>query len=210
MFLVNGCRHTPLAKPEGYRVFTGLEGSRFTVEITGGGYFSEQVQVDTALLDPRMPVAEARLFRRRGAGFSGCEYVEGIHRPGEVVYALRQGGGAIRLLGLRKTEEGALATLSGYFMRPACQTRFMLGTGEKRELFITGAAGPENSYLITGDFRHPHCSGEAVTRVYASRCDETGFFSIPVEPGQRTQIRQVEYYEKEEDRWGCLFVAGPS
>ncbi|MBC8546564.1 hypothetical protein H8711_06400 [Clostridiaceae bacterium NSJ-31] len=209
LFTVNGRPTAPLRKPEGFYVFTGLEGSVFAVEVSGGSYCPERVQVDTRALDPRLPVVELRLLRRRGAAFSDCEFVEGIHRPGEMVYALRQGGG-VKLLSVSDGEEGTAAAFSGYFIRPPVRTRFFVGTGGRREVFVTGDCGPDGAYLVPAGFVHPHKPGEPVVRAYAARCDGDGRFSIPVEPGQGELITQIEYYNKEGKRWVCSSATGPS
>ena len=97
-----------------------------------------------------------------------------------------------------------MIAFSGFFPTPVTETRFMVGTGEKREIIVTGDYRPDKTYTLREGMKNTHRSGEAVTRAYAARCDENGAFVLPVEKGQKEKIKEILFYDEEGKKWDCL------
>ncbi len=206
VFKVNDRIVTPISKEEGFYVFCGLEGTVFHLSISGGKYMEEMLTIDTKKGDSMPQITQIRLFRRYQAGFSDCEYIEGVHAPNKTVYAIKQGKGAMKLISSSKDEGITSVTLSGYFYTPAEQTRFIIGKDTNRECFITDAVQEDKSYKIHGSFKRTHKNGSPVCRAYAARCDANGRFFIPVDRGESALIKEVLFYEEGDEKWGCSYV----
>ena len=58
-------------KPDGYRVFTGINGKLIRVNIRSSKYIEQRLTIDTEKLDPREPVVIVRLFPKIGLNSSG-------------------------------------------------------------------------------------------------------------------------------------------
>ncbi len=203
LFHINDRLVRPIAKPEGFYVFAGLQGDVFDVVITGGKYMEEKIRVDITTLKKSNPVVPVYMYRRYQAGFSDCDFVQGALAPRAMVYALKQSKAPMKLVAINKVNEDTAVMMSGYFYKPVEQLNFFLGTQEKGEIFRTQEILPDKSYLLTDGLAKKHKSGEAITRLYATRCDEDGNYYIPVDIGEKSFIKTVIFYEKEEEKWGC-------
>ncbi len=204
IFKVNDRIVTPIYKLEGFYVFCGLEGNVFNVNISGGKYLEENLVITPENYPSQsIPV---RLYRRYQAGFSDCEYIEGVLKPGQTVFALKQSKTAMKLISVKKEDEQIKVALSGYFYTPAQQIRFMIGKEPNRECFITDMVQPDKSYNIYGSLKHNHKGGTPVWRAYASRCDDDGRYFIPVDKGEGALIKEVLFYEEGDEKWGCSYV----
>lgn len=204
LFKLNGRPVTPVHKPEGFYVFLEPVESRVEVEISGGAYCTCSVAVQVDKLDPAFPVVHVRLMRSRAFGSADCEQIQGAAKPGAVVYALKAGTGANKLLSIKDVEGGKAIGFSGYLLQSASEKRFMLGTGKTKEVFVAGDCLPDKTYTLRQPLKHSHKAGEPVIRAFAAMCDENGFYSIPVEKGQQEQIKEVHYYDEEGKKWVCL------
>lgn len=204
-FLVNGRRFSPLRKPEGYYVFTNVE-HPCTVTVQSSHYMELTFPVDPKSVDPKHPVLTKRLTRRNDIRFSDCDRIEGIHKPGEAVYAFVPETPPLQLA----AASGATITLQGYTAKQLCRKRYAVGTGKNRELFIITGGNTDGGYLIEPSLARRHTADEVLVRVYAGRCDAHGRFALAVEKGLGEKIKKLEFYDEEKKQWGSLSVTAPS
>ncbi len=208
-FLVNGIRITPIRKPEGYYVFSGLGDGvdSFSVIVMAEKYLPYLVSIDKVDQNPE-PVA-LRLYRKPNVYYGDCEMIVGKCEPHTEVMTLSTGEPVLKLQAYGETGGKHWIALQGYTTQRLVGLEYTVGEGEERELFSILSKNLDGSYQIDQPFKFKHAQREQVRRSYRGISDETGQFCIPVESGQRGRACELEYFNKEVNEWGFLCMTEP-
>lgn len=199
LFRINGVPVRPVAKPEGYYVFTDIPGERLTVTVESARYWPIRFEVKPDTLNPADPVAVARLYRKYRMGFADCDWVTGTLAPG--LLAVSPAEEELTLKSLTGENGAGVLKLQGYTVRNFSGARISVGKGKTKELFAVKERYPDGSYRLDHPPGRRHKEGEPVLQVYCGPCDEHGCYGIPIPYRAREKIQKAEGYDEEADMW---------
>lgn len=178
---------SPIQKPEGYHVFTGLSEVRHQILIESGMYESQTVPVNLSGEDAAYTMLKVRMVPNRAYLLpSGTTCAEGTAEPGSQIRLFcREGVKALKLLydydgsgahgkeiGIYHPEE---MDIEGKVLYIENRDR------SKQEFFRISKADGEGRYLLTDPLESSYKKiGTTIYPVYSTNADEKGYFFLPV------------------------------
>ncbi len=189
----------PIEKDEGVYVFLEPQETEARVLIEGTDYHSCTAVVKKELLDPEEPVAEVRLYGRAGGSFSySRELLTGRlpetsgPYPAEV-YAERSKPTGLVFKEYRNLQGAHWVFFQGFTKENLIGKTCILGKGKNRSVFYLMEKRGVNEYRVEckGDSPEKIKPGTPLVRIYSSVTDRHGAYSIPVDPGEEVNIREV-------------------
>lgn len=199
-FELDGTPAMPLRKEDGIYVFLGKP-RECTVMAEGTKYLAAQLSTQPSEVGK---IHTLRLLRRADSFFPDSVRVEGTAPPGARVYAFVP----VAPLELSSFEKDMLS-LQGYSTRRLLNLGFALGVGKNRELFHIIEQVGTGVYRIDCSLEAKHKGGEPLLRAYAAQCDQSGRYTLSIDPSDAAKVTAVEFYEQEVKRWVCLSATAP-
>jgi len=212
IFYINSKQIMPMKKPEGIYIFLCLEGKVFDLKIEGGKYLSLNISIDTSELNPLNPLVFARMHRNGRAFYDKNSALiigsiqEKVKSLPIQVYAVEVDGISLKLSYFSQEDNKNIIKISGYTIQNLDNLNFMIGSGKNKELFVVKSKISPNSFEIDRKLNNLHKSGEEIKRVYSSVTNKVGEFCIPVEVGQETKIKNIEYFLEDKKKWAFSSV----
>lgn len=198
-FVIGGRVVHPVEKDEGLYVFLEPQEKQTRVWIEGTDYHPCSVQIKKQLLNPQEPVADVRLYGLPGksfpyeygilegslAGTKGCFPVQ--------IYAKRPGATGLTFREYRNIEGSHWAFFQGFTKEKLLGKPYVLGSGENAVTFVLTEKKGINEYRMELDGKPPDKikAGTPLERIYRSVTDSNGAYSVLVEAGEESSIKEV-------------------
>ncbi len=206
-FYVRGKRLNTVRKPEGHYVFTGCEKSEdILIETTH--YKSRVLPYEFIENGGDAPIIIVRLYRKPGAYFLDCDWINGTGPPGKLTYALSGEVAGLSLTGFKTEDKKMRLYLGGYSTEKLIGNCYAVGDKDKRYIFYIIGRDPGGGYLISSpDLKslQSQRSGQRITRVFSDISDINGKFTIAVDECKEDMAKNALTLEREVKEWGCYY-----
>lgn len=196
---VEGMNKMPVAKQEGYYVFTdipivsevsdhsavtGSSKPGLIIKIKSSAFFEQQAQIDTACLDRQNPVVKVRLVPSRHYDLpqKASLFTGRFDRFTDLAAISAGKETGIKLISSKEEEgRGYLGLYASYAINPVDKEFALVRPDGTLELFYIEERSQDGLYRLPRPIAGHYARGEPLYPVSRGRTDETGYLFLPLQ-----------------------------